>query len=199
MSTLARPSEAAQAPAQRERRWWIVGLLVVVGVIVAAIGGFWLGRSTAPPTAATDPLAPYAASPNNEWMPAIYTSGPDATFADATSVSITRDGQPVGDLATLTLLPGALSAINMDPQALLREALSSDPGFEGKLAASAIKTEVIGSTQLACAYPWGIPECAWFADDSLKVFKGLGRPEPGWATSSFRTTWAPPGASRRRD
>ena len=172
MSTLARPSEAAQAPAQPERRWWIVGLLVVVGVIVAAIGGFWLGRSTAPPTAGTDPLAPYAASPSNEWTPAIYTSGPDDTFADATSVNITRDGQPVGVLATLTLIPGHQGAINWDREGLLREAVSSDPGFEGKLAASSVLTEVIGSTELACAHPWGIPECAWFADDGLYVFKG---------------------------
>ena len=47
MSTDTRPSAAAEAPAQPERRRWIVGLLVVVGVIVAALGGFWLGRSTA--------------------------------------------------------------------------------------------------------------------------------------------------------
>ena len=180
MSTDTRPSAAAEAPAQPERRRWIVGLLVVVGVIVAALGGFWLGRSTAPPTATTDPVAPYAASPiTNEWLAAIYSSGPDATFADATTVRITRDGQWVGDLGTLTLLPGALSASNMDPMALMRETLSSDPGFEGKLAASAIKTEVIGSTLLACAYPWGNPECAWYADDSLKVFKGFNLNPPG--------------------
>ena len=61
--------------------------------------------------------------------------------------------------------------------ALMREALRSDPDFEGK-SASAIKTEAIGSTLLACAYPWGFPECAWFADASLNVFKGLGRLEP---------------------
>jgi len=171
MSTLSRPSEATQAPARPERRWWMVGL-AVVAVIAAAHGGFWFGRSTAPPTAETDPLAAYAASPNTEWMPAIYGSGPDATFADASAVSITRDGQSVGNLATLTLVPGALSAINADPQALLREALTSDRDVGGQLAASAIDTSVVGSTLLACVHPFGIPECAWFGDDSLKVFMG---------------------------
>jgi hypothetical protein len=73
----------------------MVGLLLAVGVIVAALGGFWFGRWTAPPTAEADPLAPYAAAPNTEWTPAIYTSGPEATFASASAVSITRDGQSV--------------------------------------------------------------------------------------------------------
>ncbi|HEX6887892.1 MAG TPA: hypothetical protein VF143_07280, partial [Candidatus Nanopelagicales bacterium] len=174
MSTDTRPSAAAQAPAQPERRWWVVGLLVAVGVIVAALGGFWLGRSTAAspavqPTAESDPLASYAALPNPEGTPAIYTSGPEATFADASAVSITRDGQPVGNLATLTLVPGALIAINADPQALLRQAVSWDPSS----VSEAIDMEVIGSTLLACIRAWGVPRCAWFADDSLNVFTGV--------------------------
>jgi hypothetical protein len=75
----------------------------------------------------------------------------------------------VGDLATLTLVPGALYAIDADPQALLRQAISWDP----MLVSEAIDMEVIGSTQLACLRPWGVPNCAWFADDSLNIFRGV--------------------------
>lgn len=169
MSTLTRPSEATPASARPGRRWWMVGL-AGLALIGAALGGFWFGRSTAAtPAAEPGPLAAYTASPNTQWTPAIYTSGPDATFADASTVSITRDGQRVGSLATLTLVPGALNAIHADPQALMREALSSD---EGQLEASAIDTEVIGSTLLACVHPFGFSHCAWFANGSLKVFQG---------------------------
>ncbi len=178
MSTLARPTEASPAPARPQRRRRVVALTAVT-VIVAAMGGFWLGRSTATPTTAPDPMLAYTASPTTDWTPAIYAHGPDATFAEASTVTVARDGQAVGRLASLTLVPGALIASDADPQALMRDAVLTYP--TEVLPVSALDMSVIGSTLVACTHGFGIPDCAWFQDGTLKVFSGAlngGDPRP---------------------
>ncbi len=87
---------------------------------------------------------------------------------------ITRDDELVGTLATLTLVPGALAAVNVDPQSLMTDAVLTFPNEV--LPKSALDMSIIGSTLIACTRGWGIPDCAWFQDGTLRVFNGAFMP-----------------------
>jgi hypothetical protein len=117
------------------------------------------------------PAAEYTMTATDQPMTSIFENMPEGTFDQGSVVAVTREGEEVGDLTTLTLTQGAERDLNMgdlDLDTFLKDAIMSESTLEG-LAREYIDMRIIGSTRVAAVYPFGSLFAVWVQDGSLKV------------------------------
>jgi hypothetical protein len=120
------------------------------------------------------PAAEYTMTATDLPVTSIFENMPAGTFDQGSVVAVTREGEEVGDLTTLTLTQGAQRDLNMgdlDLDTFLKDAIMSESTLEG-LAREYIDMRMLGSTRVAAVYPFGSLFAVWVQDGSLKVFQG---------------------------
>jgi hypothetical protein len=116
-------------------------------------------------------VAEYAMTATGQSTTQIVELMPEGTFDRVSVVLVNREGQEVGELATLALMPGTLG--DMDLDAFLKDAILSSSGFAQEHGEH-IDMRIIGSTRVATDPWWGV-FAAWVDEGSLNVLTASDR------------------------